>query len=383
MKSSLTVGILAKGDPSDVRTWSGVPHFMVRALEQRFERVVYLPALPPQLSLTQRLSNRMRRCLFGRPPRRWRDRASLERSIAPIYRLLEEERVDVILAVTVDQLVAYLKTDVPIVLHSDTTFALLEDYYEGCTGLSARERRDGHEVTRLALSRCTAATYPSQWAAKSAVDDYGLPLANVHTTPYGASLESAPTRREIEARDTSGPMRLLFVGAAWERKGGPLVTATFEELRSRGIDTELVVVGADPQMSCAGLTSIPFLNKQVPDDLATYRRLWLSSSFLFMPTRQETFGAVYCEAAANGLPSVATLTGGVNSAIDNGVSGLLLPLDAGPVEYADALENAWTRKGSYAQLVEGARTRFEQALNWDAWASQTAAVLQSAALVQA
>ena len=194
MKSSLTVGILAKGDPSDVRTWSGVPHFMVRALEQRFERVVYLPALPPQLSLTQRLSNRMRRCLFGRPPRRWRDRASLERSIAPIYRLLEEERVDVILAVTVDQLVAYLKTDVPIVLHSDTTFALLEDYYEGCTGLSARERRDGHEVTRLALSRCTAATYPSQWAAKSAVDDYGLPLANVHTIPYGASLESAPTR---------------------------------------------------------------------------------------------------------------------------------------------------------------------------------------------
>ncbi len=41
------LGIIADGDPKDVRTWSGVPHFMTKAISKRVTELVYLPANTP------------------------------------------------------------------------------------------------------------------------------------------------------------------------------------------------------------------------------------------------------------------------------------------------------------------------------------------------
>ncbi|MEO0948318.1 MAG: hypothetical protein AAFY11_09270, partial [Cyanobacteria bacterium J06641_5] len=40
---SLRLGILAPGDPDNVRTYSGIPFFMTQALKKRLQNISYLP----------------------------------------------------------------------------------------------------------------------------------------------------------------------------------------------------------------------------------------------------------------------------------------------------------------------------------------------------
>jgi len=145
----------------------------------------------------------------------------------------------------------------------------------------------------------------------------------------------------------------------------------------RGINVNLVVVGSDPGVTHAKLEVISFLNKQVPEDLERYIRLWRESTFLFMPSRQETFGAVFAEAAANALPVISRRTGGIPDAVEDGVSGYLLPEDAAPGDYADVIERVWRDPIGYRSLMQGARERFERVLNWDAWAERTTALIEA------
>jgi len=71
-------------------------------------------------------------------------------------------------------------------------------------------------------------------------------------------------------------------------------------------------------------------------------RCLLASSHLFVmavsPSAKdvEGFGMVYAEAAAAGLPSLATATGGTPDAVKHGVTGILLP-DGSPAAIADGI----------------------------------------------
>jgi glycosyltransferase involved in cell wall biosynthesis len=103
-----------------------------------------------------------------------------------------------------------------------------------------------------------------------------------------------------------------------------------------------------------------------------------SAHFLLLPTRAEAFGNVFSEASAFGVPSVATRTGGVPTAVLEGVNGHLVdPSDAGG-GYADHIERLWRDQSAYTALSERARTRFESTLNWDTWGSTTASIIRNA-----
>ncbi|MEM9417564.1 MAG: glycosyltransferase family 4 protein [Planctomycetota bacterium] len=120
------------------------------------------------------------------------------------------------------------------------------------------------------------------------------------------------------------------------------------------------------------------MNKQVSEQLATYQSLWKTSAFFMLPSKGETFGAVFCEAGANGLPSISTDTGGIPDAVAHGRSGLLFPLEDGPTVYADAIEKLWNDRPAYQALVESTRDHYEQVLNWDAWADRVAELIEEA-----
>ena len=46
------LGILAAGDPKNIRTWSGVPYFMTQALKKYVKNLTYLSAGSLQWSKT-------------------------------------------------------------------------------------------------------------------------------------------------------------------------------------------------------------------------------------------------------------------------------------------------------------------------------------------
>jgi phosphatidyl-myo-inositol dimannoside synthase len=84
----------------------------------------------------------------------------------------------------------------------------------------------------------------------------------------------------------------------------------------------------------------------------------------------EGFGISFVEAAASGLPSVAGDSGGVRSAVREGISGIIVPpRDARMVSRAiqDLLNNADARR----KMGEAARSLVESYYNWDRVARDT------------
>jgi glycosyltransferase involved in cell wall biosynthesis len=266
--------------------------------------------------------------------------------------------------------ISHLESDIPVTFCSDASLAALLDYYPAYSRLSPFLRRTAETSEALALSRAALAIYPSEWAAQSAIDHYGLSADRVAVVPFGANLGSHNTEAEIfekiEARGFE-TIRLLFIGREWERKGGDIVLDTARLLMQRGINVQVDIVGPKDAPRFARL---PFvrdqgaLNPAKPDERTHLADLFKSAHFLFVPSRAEAFGLVFSEASAFGVPVVSTATGGIPGAVRSGVNGHLLPLEAGPEDYANVIRSAVEDPKQYRALAQRSFREFQNRLNW-------------------
>jgi glycosyltransferase involved in cell wall biosynthesis len=233
-------------------------------------------------------------------------------------------------------------------------------------------------VQRSFLERADRVLLASSWAADSARELYGLDPARVSVAPMGANLDTVP---DFELPDLNAPLTLLFVGYAWERKGGPLVVEAWRELRRRTGNARLHIVGATPGelVGVEGVTLHGRLSKNNPNDYRTLVDLYRQSHFFFMPSRQEAFGIVYCEAAAFGRPVVAANTGAIETIVKDHETGLILPADADGIAYADQILALWNDKDRFAANCCAARHRYETVLNWQAWGDKVELALREVA----
>lgn len=287
---------------------------------------------------------------------------------------------DVVLAAgAVD--VAYLKTDLPIVLILDATHMLMREYYPAYTNLSERSRRELDTIERLAIQRAALVLVTSTWAARSVMTDYQADPGRVHVIPFGADFEAPPPASVLAERTRTGRCRLLFLGSDWQRKGGDLALETLFELERMGVDAELIICGCTPPVGVSHprLRAIPFLNKRDPQQRKVLEALYLNSDFLLLPTRSDCAPMVFCEAAAFGLPVVTTDTGGVAEIVKHGETGFTLSHSARGDAYASIIARAYHDAARYAELSSASRARYEQRLNWDAWLRDAAPLIADAA----
>ena len=162
-----------------------------------------------------------------------------------------------------------------------------------------------------------------------------------------ASTELASDARALGARDVrvipSGvrmpetvgdpeePPHLLYVGRLSEEKG-------VRELAEATRGLPLVVVGDGPLRSLfpQALGFVP------PSELGLY---YERAAVVVVPSRREGYGVVAREAMAHGRPVVATAVGGLLDAVEDEVTGLLVP-----AEDAAALRAAVVRLLADAEL---------------------------------
>ena len=132
-----------------------------------------------------------------------------------------------------------------------------------------------------------------------------------------------------------GAVNILYAGRITHEKGADLLAEAFLQARASDQRLRLVLAGGGPEQERLrerigdGATFLGWLQGQ---ELA---RAYASADVFLFPSSTDTFGQVVLEAQASGLPVVAVAAGGPLSLIDNGVSGLLCPPDAGAL--ADAV----------------------------------------------
>jgi glycosyltransferase involved in cell wall biosynthesis len=155
----------------------------------------------------------------------------------------------------------------------------------------------------------------------------GVNLQRFNSARWAES-EKMALRRELGLSE-SGYV-ILFVGRVTRDKGvGELISA-FDAVIQKGFDADLLLVG--PLDSERG--GMVELTDAVMGGLQRVHRVGYSdcperymaiADFLCLPSYREGFGTVVIEAAAMGLPTLGTRIYGLSDAVEDGVTGMLVP----------------------------------------------------------
>jgi glycosyltransferase involved in cell wall biosynthesis len=202
----------------------------------------------------------------------------------------------------------------------DTTPRLMDgfhDIYYGTppAGITKRALRDA--LHRFVLNRCMAIVPWSRWAASSFQRDYGVPSDRIHVIPPGVDLDSWSISGDRQ-NCFDHPFKLLFVGADFERKGGPLLLDVFR--RSLSDEAELHIV------TKAEIQESPRIHvyRSFEANESGLRQLYAQSDALVLPTQADCFSLASLEAMACGLPVISCPVGGIPEIIRHGETGLLI-----------------------------------------------------------
>jgi glycosyltransferase involved in cell wall biosynthesis len=212
--------------------------------------------------------------------------------------------------------------------------------------------------------------FSSEWAASSAMTDYGVSHAKIKVVPFGANFINVPSQRDalhsIGARSMS-TCRLITIGVDWYRKGVPRAIELASILNNRGMPTELFVVGA-PVPSGENLPDFVkatgFINKQSPVGEQRISQLLIQSHFHVLFSLADATPIVLSEANAHAVPNIASDVGGIGTMVRNGIGGQRFSPAAPMGDVADYVHKYMSHRNSYLQLCLNARREYDERLNW-------------------
>lgn len=263
----------------------------------------------------------------------------------------------------------------PSVVSIDVTQRLASG--EAPAGLARLDYAPNAALDRLVFGAATAITATSRWAADDLLRDQPKLADRVHVMPYPVPLEGfdADWAAERAARPTDAPVRVLFVGGDWTRKGGPEL---LEAWNAGGFAerARLDVVSDSPlvkPLDAGGLS----VHRGVRAYTDAWFARWRQADVFVMPTRGEAFGMVFQEAAAAGLPVIGTRINAIPEIVQHGATGLLVP-PGDPRALADALARLVGDAELRARMGTAARARIEQVASFERYASRLTAILRRA-----
>lgn len=267
---------------------------------------------------------------------------------------------------------------------------------------TARDERRGRgagELAKRALVRRAAGFLVPGRAAAEYVRALGAPEDRIAVAPNAADISIFLAPQELSGSEPQGPKRsdltadssakseekcdeIRDSGSEPQSRGKRCVFICVSRLsREKGVDVlvramagveaDLVVVGDGPDerlVRSLAPPNVSFAGHVPRDELpALYRR----ADVYVMPSRSETWGMAMQEAAAVGLPLIATdAPGAAHDLIEEGVNGYRVP-----VEDIDALHDALVKAAADPAWRERARSRtLELARGYtpEAWAQAVA-----------
>ena len=200
---------------------------------------------------------------------------------------------------------------------------------------------------------------------------YQIGPAPVRIVPNAADLNIFKLRSEDERmawRREQGlaadDIVMLFCGGEWARKGLDLALPALAKVPSPKV--KLFVAGNDPdrerflklveELGVAPRVIFGGFRKDIPQAAA-------ASDLFFFPSRYEAFSLATIEAAACGLPIVASKINGTEDFIQPGVTGEFVPFDVD--EIARVLQTLVNQPERLREMGRAARELVERSYTWD------------------
>lgn len=184
--------------------------------------------------------------------------------------------------------------------------------------------RKKFELNRSAFHAAAGLVTWSDWARRSLIDDYGVNGDNVHVLAPGAAGAFFDIgRARLATPQPRGPkslVRVLFVGGDFQRKGGPVLLETM-----RGPIGERCVLHMVTQYDVPPQPNL-IVHRGLEANSPELLRLFAEADLFVFPTNADCLGLVAMEAAAAGLPVIATNVGALGELVQPAESGLIVPV---------------------------------------------------------
>jgi glycosyltransferase involved in cell wall biosynthesis len=212
----------------------------------------------------------------------------------------------------------------------------------------------------------------SSECAESLRHDFGISAERCFITMAPLDLnvwKPRPARRGRREK----PVRLLFVGNDFSRKGGDWLLGLYKKHLSTYC--VLTIVSTDPRVAempenCEGVRFIPGLPRE---ELV---RVFQDSDLFVFPTRQDYTPEVVAEALATGLPCLMGEVDGARDLIRDGENGYVLAPDASPELWASHIRRLSDNPEELNRMSVAARGFAEQALSLDRFNSTISFVME-------
>jgi glycosyltransferase involved in cell wall biosynthesis len=252
---------------------------------------------------------------------------------------------------------------VPVIVSLDATPANFDSiglHYQHRLGLPVVERGKRWVYERV-FQGAAAITVWSQWAKDSLRDDYGTDPNKVSVIPPGLNSGLfAPARKRENAALARRRVRILFVGADFERKGGPELVACMRGAIAQKCEFDLVTAASVED--APNIHVHRGLGSNDPALLDLYRR----ADIFVLPTHADCLAVAVTEAMAAGLPVIATAVGALPEIVKDGRTGLIVP--TGDVEALNSAilrlaENEDLRRSMGDEGYRLAESRFDARKN--------------------
>ena len=156
----------------------------------------------------------------------------------------------------------------------------------------------------------------STWYAEALQKEHGVKPEQITIVPPMVDTVYWCPR---EGARKPGPLRIVFIGADFMRKGGDVLMEVASMPEFSEVEWHLVTK-SPPATDLANVTSYTGFDS----DADGLRNLVQESDLLVLPTKADCSPIAILEAAASGIPSISTRMAGIGDQIEDGVSGLLL-----------------------------------------------------------
>jgi len=266
----------------------------------------------------------------------------------------------------------YIKRN-PCFLYIDSTPKQLQgfgDFYGWRPSKDPRVENWKHQKRAATFQQARGIFSTSQWAADSAVADYGALPQNLHVLPYGVDLARWQPG-DLDRKAEKDCCDLLFVGGDFVRKGGPRLLEWAAETKTTGWRLHLVtpqaVKTSDPRVCVYN-----DLNSNDP----RLRQLYAQADAFVLPTLADCFPLAGIEALASGLPLVIADTGGTSEIVQPDKTGYLLPQNDLSA-LAESLEALIGSPALRARMGQAARADAEQRYSASALVREAVQMMKS------
>ena len=266
-------------------------------------------------------------------------------------------------------LVAYLKTNIPIILWTDILYSDYYEHYYGEKNISPETLKNINKLERKTIKKCYKVFLSSLWSLAKAKNKYKKFNNKFHHLNFGPNLKDKIRIKTLYKNLSKRPKKkinLITLSVEWRRKGLNKILKLNEIINQKGADCFLTVIGLKKKkLKKKKVQFVGFINKNKINGEKFISDYLLKSHFHILFSISEAYGLALIEANSRGVPNIAFNTGGISQIVKNNINGKIFNQNEDLHNIANFIIKAFKNQKSYQKLALSSYSEYQKNYNYD------------------